>query len=623
MSEYKGIRGWKVQTVSTDPAASIFATGTWSSGGNLNTPRGYLAGAGASADDALAVSGEPTAGSNTGATEVYNGTSWTNTTSVNSARRGLAGTGTVSTAALVFAGYTTGATALTELWNGSTWTEVNDLNTARYGYYGSGTSTSAITDYPVQAESWNGTSWTNVTASSSSSGGRNQAGASNTDALAFGGSSPATTETELWNGSTWTELNDLNTARYAGASFGSTTSALFAQGGAPTSTNITEGWDGTSWATGQNAATSRNYMGSSKGSTGNSTGLSFGGFAPPFSTGATEEWSLTTPPASFQQLNLGQVYYNSTSNAFKVTQQSTPLGTWGGGGNLPAPMYVGTSCGTSNTSGMAMTGFSDPGITYSSAAYQYDGASWTTVASLNTGKNNASSAKNSPITTTLNYAGDGPGTYSATNESWNNTSWTEEADLNVSGNAATGFGVSSTSAGRAGGQSSVTPPAGPHFTGTEIWNGTSWTEVSDLAASRRYAGGVGTVTAALYIGGDTDNPSFPGGRYTARVESWNGTSWTEIADLNTARYSLGTSGTQTSALAFGGGTPANTTATEFWNGTSWTELNDMATARRGGTGNGSSTSALSVAGESPASPPFIAATEEWNAGTTNFTITVS
>jgi hypothetical protein len=316
------------------------------------------------------------------------------------------------------------------------------------------------------------------------------------------------------------------------------------------------------------------------------------------------------PPNPIQ----GQMWFNSTTQTLKGAEAATIVdATWASGGSLPSPMYLGTSCGASNTSGMAMTGYSDPSITYSSAAYQYDGASWTAVASLNTGKNNASSAKNSPITTTLNYAGDGPGTYSATNESWNNTTWTEEADLNVSGNAATGFGVSSTSAGRAGGQSSVTPPSGPHFTGTEIWNGTSWTEVNNLAASRRYAGGVGTVTAALYIGGDTDNPSFPGGRITARVESWNGTSWTEIADLNTARYSLGTSGTQTSALAFGGqNPPPYTTLTEFWNGTSWTELNDMAIARRGGTGNGSSSSALSVAGDYPGSPPFLAATEEWS-----------
>jgi hypothetical protein len=39
MAEYKGIKGFKVQTVSTDPAASIIATGTWASGGDLNTAR--------------------------------------------------------------------------------------------------------------------------------------------------------------------------------------------------------------------------------------------------------------------------------------------------------------------------------------------------------------------------------------------------------------------------------------------------------------------------------------------------------------------------------------------------------------------------------------------------------
>jgi hypothetical protein len=42
MAEYKGIKGFKVQTVSTDPAASIIATGTWASGGNLNTAREEL-----------------------------------------------------------------------------------------------------------------------------------------------------------------------------------------------------------------------------------------------------------------------------------------------------------------------------------------------------------------------------------------------------------------------------------------------------------------------------------------------------------------------------------------------------------------------------------------------------
>jgi hypothetical protein len=37
MAEYKDIKGFKVQTVSTDPAASIVATGTWASGVALPT----------------------------------------------------------------------------------------------------------------------------------------------------------------------------------------------------------------------------------------------------------------------------------------------------------------------------------------------------------------------------------------------------------------------------------------------------------------------------------------------------------------------------------------------------------------------------------------------------------
>jgi hypothetical protein len=43
------------------------------------------------------------------------------------------------------------------------------------------------------------------------------------------------------------------------------------------------------------------------------------------------------------------------------------------------------------------------------------------------------------------------------------------------------------------------------------------------------------------------------GSFLSATESWNGTSWTEVNDLNTARELAGGSGTDnTSALAFGG-----------------------------------------------------------------------
>jgi hypothetical protein len=39
---------------------------------------------------------------------------------------------------------------------------------------------------------------------------------------------------------------------------------------------------------------------------------------------------------------------------------------------------------------------------------------------------------------------------------------------------------------------------------------------------------------------------------SALTEEWNGTSWTELNDLNTARYGLGAGGTTSAGLAFGG-----------------------------------------------------------------------
>jgi hypothetical protein len=57
------------------------------------------------------------------------------------------------------------------------------------------------------------------------------------------------------------------------------------------------------------------------------------------------------------------------------------------------------------------------------------------------------------------------------------------------------------------------------------------------------------------------------------MTSYNGTSWTELADLNTARgYQCG-AGTATAALASGGYTGTTAVAnTESWIGTSWTEV---------------------------------------------------
>jgi hypothetical protein len=54
MAEYKGIKGFKVQYLDQDPVPAVAG---WSSGGNLNTARTDLAGAGTQTA-ALAFGGE-------------------------------------------------------------------------------------------------------------------------------------------------------------------------------------------------------------------------------------------------------------------------------------------------------------------------------------------------------------------------------------------------------------------------------------------------------------------------------------------------------------------------------------------------------------------------------------
>ena len=120
-----------------------------------------------------------------------------------------------------------------------------------------------------------------------------------------------------------------------------------------------------------------------------------------------------------------------------------------------------------------------------------------------------------------------------------------------------------------------------------------------------YFGSNGTQTSALGYGG---NPNYT---YT---ESWNGTNWTEVNDLNTAAArQAGAGADNTSALAFGGVhptlSPSISAFTESWNGTNWTEVNDMNTGRFYLSGTGIQTSALAVGG-SPA--PINSSTEEWS-----------
>jgi hypothetical protein len=640
MSEYKGIRGFKVQTLSTDPAASIISTGAWASATNVNTAR--RRGIGTGTQTAALFAG----GYNTFAnTELYNGSTWTEVNDLNTGRdQGGNNIGNQGSTLFVSGASIPWPTILgnVEQWDGTNWTEIVETNTPRRNTFGAGIVTAAVIAgglkdpatpaYLANTETYNGSSWTEVNDMNTAGSYIGSLG-TQTAALAIArdtGPSIYSGIVENWNGTSWTEVADLNTTRAGVAGSGTATSGIAFGGSIPggSPTGNTEFYDGTSWTELADLATARSYLNSS--STSSSASLAFGGYNGTASTAATEEWN-TTPAPTFSKENLGQVYYNSTSNAFKVTNQSVPAGTWSSGGNLPTIWGQGNSSSQSTEAVTIMgAGYtpspSNPLFGYQSSSY--DGTSWSSNPNINNRRSNGASCGGAASTDALYYTGlpwpQPAPQYTSYNESFNGTAWTELSDTTQDRNAATGFGTSGISAGLAGGQSTATPPAGPHSTKTELWNGTSWTEVNDLNSPRRYASGTGSVTAALYIGGDTDNPGFPGGRYTAWVESWNGTSWTEVNNLNTGRMFGGTTGLQTNALMFGGDSGTSpVTNTEFYNGTSWTELNDLANARMNAMGGGtpSSTTAIYVAGEGPTGNTNYV--EEFTAGTQNSTITVS
>ena len=85
----------------------------------------------------------------------------------------------------------------------------------------------------------------------------------------------------------------------------------------------------------------------------------------------------------------------------------------------------------------------------------------------------------------------------------------------------------------------------------------------------------------------------------------------------------GTTGlSSTDALLFGGlAAPGNANNTESWNGTSWTELNNLATARQSLGGAGASGSSALASGG--AAPGYSTATEEWTFSHPIKTVTTS
>ena len=204
-----------------------------------------------------------------------------------------------------------------------------------------------------------------------------------------------------------------------------------------------------------------------------------------------------------------------------------------------------------------------------------------------------------------------PAVSRAYTELYDGTSWTEVNDLNTARERCSSAATTNTASLCIAG---VVYPGATTKNLTENWNGTNWTEVNDTNLSEGGRFGFGTPSAAVIAGGGSP----PNMNVT---ETWNGTNWsTSPATLNTGRKDNegGSSGISTAGIVAGGNNGATYDVTELWNGSAWTEVNDLNTARSGMMLSGTTTAAI-AAGGTP--NPTASATESWNG--TNWTTTTS
>ena len=448
--------------------------------------------------------------------------------------------------------------------------------------------------------------------------------------IVAGGTTPSPSDqkalTETYNGSSFTEVGDLNTGRTDLALAGTTTAALAATGSAATGYGtFVESWNGSAWT----ETTENNTQRIQLAALGIQTAMVIaGGSAPPF-TGATEYWNgsswtevndLNTARQGLTNCGAGVYTAGMVAGGRKAHpsnpgQEANDTETWNATSwtevnNLNEAKQLGGVFGTSTSAIYA--GGADTATL--GAVESWDGTNWTETSDLATARYNVSAGGTSNTSGII--VGGTPG---AATEEWSlpppTSAILTEGDIFLSGGQtlkgfgkAAGIPAATWASGGAlnqPGRGPVCATAGvsvssgqiaggtPNLANTEQYNGTSWTEVNDLNEGRSAVAGTGKLTSALAAGGDS-----PPGTNVNSTELWDGTNWTETANLNTARRNSAASGdSTTSSLYFGGYTTTYVANTESWDGSSWTEVSDLNSARGYIGGSGSQTSAIAISGE--------------------------
>lgn len=338
----------------------------------------------------------------------------------------------------------------------------------------------------------------------------------------------------------------------------------------------TEEYSGTSWSTGGAMTTARQTL---SGAGTQNAAIGTGGLITPSIVGCTEQYDGTS-------WSTGGALSTARCGIGLAGLESAAIG-FGGSTTIPATGV--TSC-TEKYNGVTWsTGVGFPGTPrFSTAA----------------GTQNSGLLVGSPATGvgTVKYQGDAYSTDSPVN--------VPRTYLTVTGNQASALAWGACS-----------PITVGHCTeeynlGVTVALGV-WKTTDSLTYSHRNVAGLGTQPAALAIGGTT-----PAGLLT---EEYNGLTWSDGGDLNTARCNAAAAGTQNEGVIFGGYcTPVYLSATEEYNGgtNTWTTSSPgLNTGRCNLGGSGTQAAALAFGGNTTAAPfPYnVTCTEEYNGGTNTWT----
>ena len=426
-----------------------------------------------------------------------------------------------------------------------------------------------------------------------------------TAGLIAGGSSPSapyTNKTEEYNGLGWAAGGDLNTGRSAYGGAGTQTAGLTAGGYTGTNIALSEEYNGTAWTEGENLNTARRAYSVSGTQT---AGLLAGGYT---TTGVTDveeydgtDWTtVTAMPTAIISGGMAGIQTSSIQIA------GTPPGStsfaydgtnWTAGPSLTTARSQGGYAGTTQNAAMAISGETPPGPKTVNCE-EYDGTSWSEIANVSTAGNPSGNSPGGSVSSAFLSSGQ---SRPLATEEYNKSTNTIIAAAWASGGAmpAAYYGFSGSAGTLTAGIAlgGKTPP-GDQATILK-YDGTSWTaNPSNLNTARRSGASVGTQTATLLAGGVTGSTTFKN-----EAEEFNGSS----AAAQTALPYSGSSnfgfGTQTAAVIAGGYAPPFPTLASTnveYDGSSWTAATALPAARGlGGSAGQAQTTGLVWAGLSP------------------------